>query len=118
MSIMFVDGAEPPSTNIMDMVSPHAPGFALWNKLLSVSVSLPECTKCQCHGSVAPNVSSLLRGIRFIIYAIANAYLLLMPTLRCLIEEGLITGGNRFSKKVVKGGGVIIKMGCRFFRKP
>ena len=33
MSIMFVDGAEAPSTNIMDMVSPYAPGFALWNKL-------------------------------------------------------------------------------------
>ena len=26
MSIMFVDGAEAPSTNIMDMVSPYAPG--------------------------------------------------------------------------------------------
>ena len=35
MSIMFVDGAEAPSTNIMDMVSPYAPGFALWNKLRS-----------------------------------------------------------------------------------
>ena len=33
MSIMFVDGAEAPSANIMDMVSPYAPGFALWNKL-------------------------------------------------------------------------------------
>ena len=31
MSIMFVDGAEAPSANIMDMVSPYAPGFALWN---------------------------------------------------------------------------------------
>ena len=31
MSIMFVDGAEAPSTNIMNMVSPYAPGFALWN---------------------------------------------------------------------------------------
>jgi len=31
MSIMFADGAEAPSTNIMDMVSPYAPGFALWN---------------------------------------------------------------------------------------
>ena len=30
---MFVDGAEAPSTNIMDMVSPYAPGFALWDKL-------------------------------------------------------------------------------------
>ena len=26
MSIMFVDGAEAPSTNIMDMVSAYAPG--------------------------------------------------------------------------------------------
>ena len=31
MSIMFVDGAEAPSTNIIDMVSPYAPCFALWN---------------------------------------------------------------------------------------
>ena len=30
MSILFVDGAVAPSTNIMDMVSPYAPGFALW----------------------------------------------------------------------------------------
>ena len=29
MSIMFVDGAEAPSTNIMDMVSLYVPGFAL-----------------------------------------------------------------------------------------
>ena len=33
MSIMFVDGPEAPSTNIMDMVLPYAPGFALWNLL-------------------------------------------------------------------------------------
>ena len=33
MSIMFVDGAKALSSNIMDMVSPYAPGFALWNKL-------------------------------------------------------------------------------------
>ena len=33
MSIMFVDGAEAPSsTNIMHMVLPYAPGFTLWNK--------------------------------------------------------------------------------------
>ena len=31
MSIMFAGGAEVPSTNIMHMVSPYAPGFALWN---------------------------------------------------------------------------------------
>ena len=31
MSIMFVDGAEAPFTNIMDMVSPYAHSFALWN---------------------------------------------------------------------------------------
>ena len=30
ISIMFVDDAEAPSTNIMDMVSPYAPGSALW----------------------------------------------------------------------------------------
>jgi len=31
MSIMFADGAEAPSANIMDMVSPYATDFALWN---------------------------------------------------------------------------------------
>ena len=36
MSIMFVDDAEAPSTKIMDMVSPYAPSFALWNKLRPV----------------------------------------------------------------------------------
>ena len=46
MSIMFVDGAEAPSTNIMDMVSPYAPGFALWN----VDVSCSAIHKYYGHG--------------------------------------------------------------------
>ena len=38
MSIMFAGGAEAPSANIMDMVSPYAPGFALWNATFVVAV--------------------------------------------------------------------------------
>ena len=35
MSILFVDGALAPSTNIIDMVSQYAHGFALWNSVYS-----------------------------------------------------------------------------------
>ena len=44
MSIMFVDGAVAPSTNIMDMILPYGPGFALWNKLLDLTSEFTAST--------------------------------------------------------------------------
>ena len=69
MSIMFADGAEAPSTNIMYMVSPYAPGFALWNnsnvgpagkgnnyKAMHVLVTRPESNR-QWENKLTANIN-------------------------------------------------------------
>ena len=55
MSIMFADGAEAPSTNIMDMVSPYAPGFALYSLPLLVTLADTKVTLAMGDARVAGN---------------------------------------------------------------
>ena len=80
MSIMFADGAEAPSANIMDMVSPYAPGFALWKHGVQDQQQLPYThPHRRCGVSTAFRVAENRQLAHLFMVIVATFFLLTLP---------------------------------------